>query len=406
MLMTSPMSTNLPPSQEPLLKPESRAFRKCLEKLSPNVAAELLRYGKQRPDTISLAQGEGEAPTPDFIIEAATKAMQEGKTFYAPPLGIPEFRQEIATYYSQIFNLNIPTNRIFVTASGTTAVHLALTSILDEGDEVLAVTPIWKNLVGIIEMTGASFKEVCMSERDGEWQLDLNELFDACTERTKAILLVTPSNPTGWVMSKEDMEEVMEFARARGIWIVSDEIYARTTYNTLRAPSFLDVSEPDDKLFIVNSFSKSWAMTGWRLGWLIGPARVESKIYDMALYEYMAPPMFTQYGGIAALRHGETFIKNQSLHWRTNLDLITERFGKMERVIFNPPPASFYTFFRIDGEPDSLSLAKRLIDEAGVSMAPGCSFGSGCGDYLRMCFGASTAKINDALDRIETFLNK
>ena len=404
MLMTSPMSTNN--SQEPSQRPENRIFRKSLEKLSPNVAAELLRYGKLRPDTISLAQGEGEAPTPDFIIEAATKAMQDGKTFYSPPLGIPEFRQEIATYYAQIFNLNIPTNRIFVTASGTTAVHLALMSILDEGDEVLAVTPIWKNLIGIIEMTGATFNEVCMRENEQGWQLDLEEMFKACTPRTKAILLVTPSNPTGWVMKREDMEAVLEFARGRGIWIVSDEIYARTTFSGIRAPSFLDIADPEDRLFVVNSFSKSWAMTGWRLGWLVGPANVESKIYDMALYEYMAPPMFTQYGGIAALRHGEGFIKDQTAHWQKNLDLITERFAQMERVIFAPPPSSFYTFFRIKGFDDSMLLARQLIDEAGISLAPGGSFGSECGDYLRMCFGASSEKMHQAMDRLENFLKK
>lgn len=403
MLMTSPV---MPNSQEPLPRPESRIFRKCLEKLSPNVAAELLRYGKLRPDTISLAQGEGENPTPDFIIEASMRAMQEGKTFYSQPLGIPELRQEIATYHAQIYNLNIPTNRIFVTASGTTAVHLALMSILDEGDEVLAVTPIWKNLIGIIEMTGASFNEVCMHETEGEWKLDLDQLFKACTPNTKVILLVTPSNPTGWVMSREEMESVLDFARARGIWIVSDEIYSRTTYNASRAPSFLDIADPEDRLFVVNSFSKSWAMTGWRLGWLIGPARVEPKIYDLALYEYMAPPMFTQYGGIAALRHGENFIKDQTAHWQVNLDIITKRFSEMDRVVFSPPPASFYAFFRVTGADNSMTLAKQLIDEAGVSLAPGGSFGSCCGDYLRMCFGASTQKVNEALDRIEAFLKK
>ena len=403
MLMTFPMA---PVSDEPQPRAGDRVFRKCLEKLSPNVAAELLRYGKARPDTISLAQGEGDAPTPDFIIEATTRAMQEGKTFYGQPLGNPELRQEIATYYAQIFNLNIPTNRIFVTTSGTTAVHMALMSILDEGDEVVAITPIWKNLIGIIEMTNASFNEVTMTETDGKWHLDLEKLFSACTPQTKVILLVTPSNPTGWVMSQAEMQTVMEFARSRGIWIVSDEIYARTTYDTLRAPSFLDVAEPEDRLFIVNSFSKSWAMTGWRLGWLIGPSRVESKIYDLALYESMCPVSFIQYGGIAALRHGEGFLKDQTARWKSNLDLITERFSHMERVQFNPPPSSFYAFFRIDGLQDSLISARTLIDEAGVSLAPGCSFGSKCGDYFRMCYGASPSTLNRALDRLENFLKK
>ncbi len=402
MLMTTPMKPGSD-SQSTQSTP-SKGFRKCLEKLSPNIAAELLRYGKARPDTISLAQGEGVAPTPSFIIDATVKAMQEGKTFYTPPLGMPELRQEISTYYSQIFNLSIPTNRIFATASGTMAVHLALTSVLDEGDEVLAVTPIWKNLIGIIEMTGATFNEVQMREENGSWQLDLEEMFKACTPNTKVILLVTPSNPTGWVMKRDEMEAVMEFARARGIWIVSDEIYSRTTYDALRAPSFLDIADPEDRLFVVNSFSKSWAMTGWRLGWLIGPAHVESKIYDLALYENMCPPNFIQYGGIAALRHGEEFLKGQNEHWKSNLDLITRRFADMPRVIFNPPPSSFYAFFRVDGVSDSMTFAREMIDKAGVSLAPGASFGSGCGDYFRMCYGPSEQIIGNALDRLESFL--
>lgn len=399
MLMSSPMVTSSDPSQ-----PNNRLFRKCLEKLSPNVAAELLRYSRTRPDIISLAQGEGDAATPDFIIQAATKAMQEGKTFYGPTLGNPDLRQEIANYYSNIFDLNLPTNRIFVTASGTTAVHLALMSVLDEGDEVVAVTPIWKNLIGIIEMTGATLNEVTMSEEETGWKLDLEKLFSACTPQTKVILLVTPSNPTGWVMDKKDMAAVLEFARARGIWIVSDEIYARTTYDSLRAPSFLDIADPEDRVFIVNSFSKSWAMTGWRLGWLIGPSSVESKIYDLALYQNLCPPSFVQFGGIAALRHGEGFIKEQLAHWRSNRQLVTDRFASMERVNFNPPPSSFYAFFRIDGVSNSMEFARKMIDEAGISLAPGCSFGSDCGDYFRMCFGASPQKMNAALDRLENFL--
>lgn len=397
------MTSSILPSSDQS-QASSRLFRKCLEKLSPNVAAELLRYSRTKPGVISLAQGEGDAATPDFIIEAATRAMQEGKTFYGPTLGNPELRQEIANYYAHIFNLNIPTSRIFVTASGTTAVHLALMSVLDEGDEVVAVTPIWKNLVGIIEMTGASFNEVTMSEEETGWKLDLEKLFSACTPNTKVILLVTPSNPTGWIMDKKDMVALLEFARARGIWIVSDEIYSRTTYGQIRAPSFLDISDPEDKVFIVNSFSKSWAMTGWRLGWLVGPASTESKIYDLALYQNLCPPSFVQYGGIAALRHGEDFIRSQMAHWASNRDLVTERFSQMERIVFTPAPASFYAFFRIEGIDSSLDYARKFIDEAGVSLAPGCSFGSDCGNYFRMCFGASPEKMHKAIDRLENFL--
>jgi aspartate aminotransferase len=386
--------------------PRKNDYRRCLNQISPNMAAELLRYGRSKSDVITLAQGENDAPTPQFIRDAATKAIQDGKTFYGQPLGNPELRQDISNYYARIYDLNIPTSRVFVTASGTTAVHMALQSILDEGDEVVAITPIWKNLIGIIEMAGAKLNEVCMSETDTGWTLDLDHLFKAVTPQTKAILLVTPSNPTGWVMSVDQMKQIIEFARDRGIWIVSDEIYSRCMFHNVRAPSFLDVSEPDDKLFVVNSFSKNWSMTGWRLGWLVGPTTAEGKIYDMALYEYMCPADFTQHAGIAALRHGEAFIKSQLVQWEENIKLIETSFARTGKVKFIKPPATFYAFFRVDGVSDSMSLARQLIDEAGLSLAPGCSFGSSCKDYLRLCFGVSPDKLSKALERFENFCKK
>ena len=380
------------------------SYRRCLETLTPNVAAELLRYGKSRPGVISLAQGEGDLPTPEFIRDAATKAMAEGYTNYGPALGYPELRQEIANYHARLYGQNLPTNRIFVTPSGTNAVHMALLSLLNDGDEIITVTPIWKNLIGIIELAQGSIKDVPMDEVDGKWSLDMNKLLNACTNRTKAILLATPNNPTGWTMALDDMRTLMEFARHRGIWIIADEVYGRCTYDSPRAPSFLEVSEPEDRLFIVNSFSKSWAMTGWRLGWLIGPADAENRIRDLSLYEVLCPPSFVQMAGIAALRHGEDFIVEQKQHWAKNLDMIMDRFAKLDRVHMTRPDATFYAFFRVDGEPDSMALARRLIDEAGVSLAPGASFGSCCAQHLRLCFGASQGLMNEALDRIEPIL--
>jgi aspartate aminotransferase len=381
-------------------------FRDKLCKLSPNTAAELLRYGRSCEDIISLAQGEGDNPTPDFIQQGAIKALQDGKTFYGPVLGFPELRQEISNYYARIFNLTLPTNRIFVTSSGTTAVHLALHSILDDEDEVIALTPIWKNLIGIMEMANARIKEVAMQEHETGWQLDVNQLIDAVTPKTKAILIVTPSNPTGWMMKKEDMEHILDFARERNIWIISDEIYARTVYGQKRAPSFLDIALPEDKLFTINSFSKSWSMTGWRLGWLVGPAEAEDKIRDLALYENMGPTSFTQFAGISALRHGEHYIQEQMDIWQSNLDLILDYTAQSSRIQFTRPPATFYAFFRVDGMSDSYQFCRELIDHARVSLAPGCSFGSKCGDYIRLCFACSPQKLEQAMDRLGQFLTR
>ncbi len=377
-------------------------FRSVLSNLSPNQGADMLRYGWTKPGIISLAQGEGSLRTPDFIAEAGYKAMLDGKTFYAPVLGTPEFRQEVSNYYANVFKMNIPTSRIFATSSGTTAMHLALTSVLDEGDEVVAVTPIWKNLLGAIELTQAITVQVPLEHHDDTgWQLDLNRLFDAVTSKTKAMLIVTPSNPTGWTMNGNDIKTVLEFARERGIWIIADEVYSRIVFDGVRSPSFLDYARPDDKLFIVNSFSKSYAMTGWRLGWLIGPANSETPVRDLALYDNMGPPTYAQYGAIAALRHGEPFIAEQLSLWKSNLDLVMDRFATNGRIRMKRPPATFYAFFSVEGEPDCMSLVKRLIDESLLSLAPGCAFGKCCAGWVRMCFAVSEQKIIDALDRLE-----
>lgn len=378
------------------------SYRSVFTTLSPNHGAEMLRYGWTKPNIISLAQGEGSLKTPDFISDAATQALKDGKTFYNNTLGTIEFRQEVSNYYSQVFGLQIPTNRIYATSSGTTAMYLAMNSLLEEGDEVVAITPIWKNLLGAIELTQAKTVQVALDHVENKgWTLDLNKLFDAVTSRTKVLLIVTPSNPTGWTMKGEEIKQVLDFARERGIWIISDEVYHRTMYGVKRSPSFLDYADADDRLFVVNSFSKSYAMTGWRLGWLVGPTDSEAAVRDIALYNNMGPPTFAQFAGIAALRHGENFISEQLALWQSNLDIVMDRFNINGRITMQRPDSAFYAFFHVDGEPDCLSLSKRLIDEAALSLAPGCAFGTCCKGWIRMCFAVSEQRIIEALDRLE-----
>lgn len=381
-------------------------YRSVLERLSPNPGAEMLRYGWQREGILSLGQGEGSFKTPDFISQAAFDAMQAGKTFYAPAVGTPEFRQEVSNYYSRLMNLNIPTSRIFATSSGTTAMHLAMTAILDEGDEVVAITPIWKNLLGAIELTQSKTVQVPLEHGEGGWHLDMDKVFDAVTSKTKAFLVVSPSNPTGWIMPKHQMQALLDFARDRGIWIISDEVYNRIVFDGTHAPSFLEISQPDDLLFTVNSFSKSYAMTGWRLGWLVGPASSEGVVRDIALYDNMGPPTYAQFGGIEALRHGEGFINDQLTLWKSNRDIVMDRFAANGRIRMERPPATFYAFFTVDGEPDCMSLSKRLIDDAALSLAPGCAFGKCCAGWMRMCFAVSEQRLLDALDRLESVVTR
>ena len=197
------------------------------------------------------------------------------------------------------------------------------------------------------------------------------------------------------------MQTLMEFARDKCIWVISDEVYNRSVYGISHAPSFLEVAEPDDLLMTVNSFSKAWAMTGWRLGWLVGPVFAEHIIRDVALYDNMGPPTFTQFGGIAALRDGEDFMTQQLSLWEANLNLLMARLGQNPKVHISRPGSTFYAFFKVEGEANCLSFGKRLIDEAELSLAPGCAFGKSCTGWMRLCFAVSESKLNDALDRLE-----
>ena len=291
-----------------------------------------------------------------------------------------------------------------MTGSGTTAMHFALNALLDKGDEVVALTPIWKNLLGAVELAQAKFREVALRETEGQWQLDMDRLISACTKKTKVILITTPSNPAGWVMSREEMQVLLEFARSQGIWIVSDEVYGRIIYDRPHAPSFLEVAESEDRLFIINSFSKAWAMTGWRMGWLVGPAQSENAIRDIALYNNLCPPSLTQYAAMEALRHGEPFIRQQLDLWQSNMDFLFKRFETIDRIHAVCPQSTFYAFFRVENEPDCLTLARRLIDEAGLSLAPGCAFGKIGTGYMRLCFAVSQKKLDEAVDRLEKAL--
>lgn len=391
------------PSQD---SPSYLKLRSVIEGLSVNPAAETIRYARQYPDVISLGQGEGDSPTPAFIAEAAAKALSEGKTFYGPVLGQDALRKEISEYYQRIYGLDVPSNRVFVTTSGTTAMHLALSALLDAGDEVAAITPIWRNLLGAVELAGGTIREVPLDEREGVWSLDLDRLFAAVGPRTRLILLTSPSNPSGWVMSADEMQRVMDFARARGIWVISDEVYGRLVYEGVRAPSFLDVARLDDRLLIINSFSKAWAMTGWRLGWLVGPPAIEEAIRDVALYNNMCPPAFPQYGAIAALREGEPFIASQLKLWRSNIDVLFEYYGKIPGLVAARPKSTFYSLFRVEGAPNCLDLTRRLIHEGGLSLAPGCSFGQATCGYIRLCFAVSEQRLKAALERLAGVLGE
>lgn len=379
-------------------------LRPVMDSVSDNPGAEIAAYGKSKLGVLFLGQGEGDAPTPDFISDAAVKAMREGKTFYGPPLGLPETRQALSGYYKNIYGLDLPANRMVLTPSGTSSVHLALRAVCGMGDEVVAITPLWKNLLCALKLQEVTIREVCVEDRGDRWELDIIRLFEAITPRTKAIIVNSPNNPTGWIMNHKEMMAIMAFARERGIWVLSDEVYSRMTFDTLRAPSFLDIAHPGDRLIVMSSFSKNWAMTGWRLGWMVIPEEAEKGFQDLTSYSYLCPPAFPQYAGIEALTNGEEFLRQQMDWYRQARDMVHDYFDRSEKIRSIRPLSTFYSFLRIEGEEDDTELARKLVDKGSICLAPGSAFGSSGKGYLRFCFAVSENKLSNALERIDNTL--
>ena len=282
------------------------------------------------PDLIPLWFGEPDMPTPAFINDAATRALAAGHTFYTPNRGIPELRQALSDYLTRHYETPVPVERICVTPSGMGAIMLVLQSLIDVGDEIVAISPVWSNSFRAVQMLGGATRMVELQRApggSGGWRLDLDRLFDSVTEKTRAILVTSPSNPTGWVMTEEEQRRVLEFTRARGIWLLADEVYDRLVFEQARAPSFLRLAEPDDLVVVFNSFSKSWAMTGWRLGWTVSMPGLVPILEKLNEINQTGAATFIQHAGVTAVREGEPFVQAQLERYRANRDLVIQRLA-------------------------------------------------------------------------------
>ena len=253
---------------------------------------------------------------------------------------------------------------------------------------MVTTTPAWPNLPAVPLILNGQIRSVPLTPGNAGWRLDLDRLFAACDRRTRVIFLNSPNNPTGWMMSAEEQAAVLAFARARGLWIVSDEVYARIVYDRPVAPSFLEQAEPEDRVIVVNSFSKSWAMTGWRLGWITLPANLGLTFEMLTEYNIAGPAGFIQRAGVVAVEDGEPFVHEIVARYRAARDLVLERIGSLPRLSLAPPAAAFYAFMRVDGLTDSLAFAKDLLAATGVGLAPGVAFGAGGEGHFRLCFAS------------------
>ena len=392
----------------PVSIPSRFTLRPEAEQAPTSGIVDVFSYGRNRPGIIPLWVGEGDLPTPSFICEAAARSLKDGETFYTYQRGIPELRQAIARYHERVYGKAFDHERFFVTSGGMAAMQIVFRMISGPGDEVLVPTPAWPNFVGAITIAGAGAIGVPMTIDAGGWQLDVGRLEQAITPRTRALVINSPSNPTGWTASHADLRAALDLARRHGLWIVADEIYGRFIHDPVlnvdgRTPSFRDVMEPEDKILFVQTFSKNWAMTGWRLGWIEAPPTLGQVIENLVQYQTSGTPVFVQRGGVAAIVGGEPFMAEQIARAGAGREIVG-RLAETGLVELPPPSGAFYAFLKIKGATNSRDIAFRLIDEANVGLAPGSAFGEAGEGYLRLCYLRKAEDLEEAVRRIAAAL--
>jgi aspartate/methionine/tyrosine aminotransferase len=369
---------------------------------------DVFSYGRLKPGIIPLWVGEGDLPTPPFICEAAAQSLAKGETFYTYQRGIPELRQAIAGYHERVYGKTFDPERFFVTSGGMPAMQLAFRMLAGNGDEVLVPTPAWPNFAGAITIAGARAVAVPMMIDAQGWHLDFERIEKAITPRTRVLVINSPSNPTGWVASHADLRAALDLARRHGLWIVADEIYGRFIHDPAltvegRAPSFRDVMAPEDKILFIQTFSKNWAMTGWRLGWLEAPPAMGQVIENLIQYQTSGTPVFIQRAGVAAIEQGEGFLADQIAKARQGREIVG-RLSQTGLVELPPPSGAFYAFLKIKGATSAKDIAFLLIDEANVGLAPGSAFGDAGEGYLRLCYLRRPRDVEEAVRRISDAL--
>jgi len=376
-------------------------IRRNIQELPASRIRQASLAGRDIEDLIALWFGEGDEVTPAFIRDAAADALRRGETFYGPNRGIPELRGAIRRYLRRVYGVDLDLDRIVVTASGMNALMIAIQCLVGHGDSAVVVGPVWPNAENAVAAMGAEVRRVDLQvQPDGSWRLDLDRLIDSCDATTRLIVVNSPNNPTGWTASEDELRGMLEHARRRGIWILADEVYARIVYGARHAPSFITQVVPDDPVVIVNSFSKSWSMTGWRLGWIVAPSELNVAIEKMTEFNISHPTTFAQWGGVAALDHGDDYVEALVRRYAEAGELVYQQLSGLPRIRLPRPRSSFYAFFRVDGVTDSYDYAVELMKRAKVGLAPGVAFGPSGEGHLRLCFATSLPKLTQALDRL------
>jgi aspartate/methionine/tyrosine aminotransferase len=382
-------------------------MRYAIQNLEESKIREVANAGMGRSDVLAFWFGEGDEVTPDFIREAAIESLRNGETFYAHNLGLPELREAVAKYAAALHG-PIGADRIAITSGGVNALMLGVQALVDAGDEVVAVTPVWPNLTAQPLIMGARLKRVSLRPAAGAWTLDLQALLDAVTAGTRLLVINAPNNPTGWTLTPQEQRAILDHCRRTGTWILADEVYERLFFETSAtgcAPSFLDIASPDDRLVVVHSFSKSFLMTGWRLGWLVMPAAMTPHMGKLIEFNTSCASVFTQRAALAALGRTGEVTPRVVAHLKACRDTLVPLLQRLPQVEVAAAKGGMYAFFKLDGYADSLALAKALVAEAGLGLAPGNAFAPEAQGWLRWCFASKdVSRLERGVERLSGWL--
>ncbi len=392
----------MPDASSPIERPTARPAVRALYASQIRAVADA---GMGDPGVLPFWFGEPDVVTPAFIRATAQAALERGATFYTENFGIPSLREAIAASVT-VLHAPIGAARIAVTASGMSALAIAMQALVGHGDRVVAITPLWPNLTEIPKILGASVATVSLTPSPQGFVLDLDRLLGALSPGTRALVINSPNNPTGWTIDAAAQAAVLAHCRRHGIWIVADDVYERLWYGDARpaAPSVLSLSSADARVVSTNSFSKAWAMTGWRLGWIVAPPALMADLGKLIEYNTSCSPAFVQEAGVVALRDGEASVAALRARMRHARDVLVGGLARLPGVWVAPPPGAMYAFFRVDGLADSVAFCTRLVREARLGLAPGRAFGPEGEGWVRWCFAADPARLEDGLARLRGFL--
>lgn len=390
-------------------------MRTIIQNLQESKIREVANSSMGLQDVLAFWFGESDEVTPEWIRQAAIDSLQKGDTFYSQNLGLPELQAAIADLMTQkhgpsVGGESIDSHRIAVCSGGVSALMIAVQALVDAGDQVVAVTPVWPNLTAQALIMGANLHCVPLQASQGQWSLNLASLLANINHNTRLLILNAPNNPTGWTLSREEQLAILNHCRKTGTWILADEVYENLYYEeTVHhcAPSFLDLATAQDRLMVVHSFSKSYLMTGWRLGWLVMPTEMEASIGKLIEFNTSCASVFTQKAGIAAIQNRDQITPRLVQHLQQCRDVLVSALQKLPGLEVSLPKGGMYAFFKIEGHTDSLALAKRLVQEAGIGLAPGIAFAPEAEGWLRWCFASQDIqRLEQGVERLAKWLQQ